>query len=294
MIEIPSLQINDCGLADYPMGGSLGPRTLPDYEILWIERGLATWDIEGGETWECGPGSVLVCPPGMVDTWHWHRDQATRHGYLHFEFSDRAQLDLPLRRDVAGDDVVRPLLRHAVWLAGQGDAQSDALAAEALQQALKWFLIAPDTPGGMRKRGDIHPVLRRALRALHEHWGNGNKVPPPIAAWATKAGVSRGHLSRVCRQELDVSPQELLRYIRLDHGLLWLSRTNLKIAEISEMCGFKSQFHFSRCFKDTYGDSPREVRKQLLAGGDKPHHKILGLRRLMKTRFTGSLTQIIA
>ena len=96
----------------------------------------------------------------------------------------------------------------------------------------------------------------------------------------------------MCRQELDVSPQELLRYIRLDHGLLWLGRTNLKISEISEMCGFRSQFHFSRCFKETYGDSPREIRKRLLAGGDKPHSKFVGLRRLMRTRLTGSMTQL--
>ena len=140
-----------------------------------------------------------------------------------------------------------------------------------------------DRAGRLQTRGDIHPVLKRALRALHNHWGDGNKVPPSISQWAADSGVSRGHLARVCRQELDLSPQELLRYIRLDHGLLWLGRTNLKIAEISEMCGFRSQFHFSRCIKETYGDSPREIRKQLLAGGDKPHSKVMGLRRLMRT-----------
>ena len=293
MLEIPSLRINDCGLADYPTGGKLGPRTMFDYEILWIERGVARWEIDGGDTLECPPGTVVICPPGMVDTWHWDRTQTTRHGYLHFEFLDSERPRLPLRREVSGDDVLRPLLRHAVWLAGLGGSDNDELAAEALQQALKWYLVGPVTPGRLHKSGEIHPVLKRALRALHNFWGERNKVPPSIRDWAAASGVSRGHLARVCRQELDLSPQELLRYIRLDHGLLWLGRTNLKIAEISEMCGFKSQFHFSRCFKETYGESPREVRKRLLAGEDKPHSKIIGLRRLMRTRFTGSLTQII-
>ena len=293
MIEIPALRINDCGLADYPTGGSLGPRTMPDYEILWIERGAARWEIDGDTTHDCPPGTVVICPPGMIDTWYWDSTQPTRHGYLHFEFLDDQRLRLPQRRHVAGDDVVRPLLRHAVWLASLGGSDNDALAAEALQQGLKWYVVGPVTPGRLKKGGDIHPVLKRALRALHNHWGNGNKVPPSIRQWAADSGVSRGHLARVCRQELDISPQELLRYIRLDHGLLWLGRTNLKISEISEMSGFKSQFHFSRCFKETYGDSPREIRKRLRAGGDKPHNKVLGLRRLMKTRLTGSLTQII-
>ena len=292
MIEIPRLRINDCGLANYPSGGKLGPRKLPDYEILWVERGVARWET-GGKTQECPPGSIVLCPPGMVDTWHWDESQMTRHGYLHFEFLETGNLRLPARRDVTGEDVVRPLLRHAVGLSGLGDRDSDTLAADALRQALKWYVLGPDTPGRLGESGDIHPVLKRALQSLHQHWGDDNKVPPPIVEWAAASGVSRGHLARVCRQELGVSPQELVRYIRLDWGLIWLARTNLKISAISEMCGFKTQFHFSRCFKETYGESPRDVRKRLLAGGDRPHSKFVGMRRLMRARFTGSQTQII-
>lgn len=281
MIEIPALRINDCGLTDYPSGGQLGPRTLPDFEILWIERGVCVWEFDG-ERHECPPGSVLMCPPGMVDTWFWDTTQMTRHGFLHFDFMDGSRPSFPLRRDCSGDDVLRPLLRHAVWLAGLGGPDNERLAQRALRQALMWFVDGPTTRLAPPTRGEIHPVLMRALRALREHWGDNNKVPPSIQQWAELSGVSRGHLARVCRQELDVSPQELLRFLRLDQGLLWLSRTNLKIAEISEMCGFQSQFHFSRCFKQTYGYSPREMRKRLLAGGDRPLGKVVGLRRMMQ------------
>ena len=279
MIEIPTLRINDCGLADYPSGGTLGPRVMPDYEILWIERGECRWQFEG-KSHACPPGSVLMCTPGMVDTWRWDPDAMTRHGYLHFEFLGDTRIDFPMRRDVSGDDVLRPLLRHAVWLAGLGDPHSDALAAKALGQALSWFVDGPVTRAMPPTRGEMHRVLIRALRVLRQYWGDTNRVPPPIEQWATDTGVSRGHLARVCRKELDVTPQELLRYLRLDHSLAWLARTNMKIAEISEMCGFQSQFHFSRCFKSAYGASPRDMRKRLLAGGDKPLSKVVGMRRM--------------
>ena len=279
MIEIPPLRINDCGLADYPAGGLLGPRVMPDYEILWIERGECRWEIDG-ESHACPPGSVLICTPGMIDTWYWDPNAMTRHGYLHFEFLEATELDMPLRRDCSGNDVLRPLLRHAVWLASLGDPASDALAATALRQALTWYIAGPVTRAAPPTQGEMHPVLMRALRALRNRWGDNNKVPPSIRQWAADSGVSRGHLARVCRQELNVTPQELLRYLRLDHSIIWLSRTNLKISEISEMCGFQSQFHFSRCFKETYGHSPREMRKRLLAGGDKPLSKVIGMRRM--------------
>ncbi len=281
MLEIPPLRINDCGLADYPTGGQLGPRVMPDYEILWIERGECRWVIDD-ESQRCPPGSVLLCTPGMRDTWHWDPNAMTRHGFLHFEFLEDTDIPMPMRRDCSGDDVLRPLLRHAVWLAGLGDRKSEVLAAEALRHALTWFVAGPMRRSAPAPQGEVHPVLMRALRALRNHWGDGNKVPPSIQQWADASGVSRGHLARVCRNELDVTPQELLRYLRLDGSLLWLARTNMKIAEISEICGFQSQFHFSRCFKETYGRSPREMRKHLLSGADKPLSKVVGLRRMIQ------------
>ncbi len=281
MKTLPAVRINDCGLADYPPGSVLGPRTVPDHEILWIERGECRWE-SGEETQTCPPGSVMMCPPGMVDRWVWDPHNVTRHGYLHFDFIGDPPIDLPPRRDCPRDDVVRPLLRHAVWLASLGGEDKERLAEEALHQALTWYTNGLLSQGGESPASDIHPVLVRALAVLRQRWGAGPKTPPAISVWAANAGVSRGHLARVCRQELGVSPQELLRYLRLDHSLFWLGRTNMKISEISEMCGFQSQFHFSRCLKDTYGYGPRELRKQLRAGGDRPLSKVIGLRRILR------------
>lgn len=281
MIDISPLKINDCGLADYPSGGRLGPRTMIDYEVVWIERGLCHWECDG-QMIECPPGTVLICQPGMIDTWHWDPSQVTRHGYLHFEFLHNNNIRFPLRRDVKGDDVLRPLLRHAVWLARLGGSNNELLAAAALRQALMWYASGAVMQSAPPITGDLHPVLLRALRELRKMWRHGHKVPPSIADWAHASGVSRGHLARVCRQNLDVTPRELLRYLRLDSSLLLLGRTSLKISEISEVCGFQSQFHFSRCFKETYGRSPRSMRKRLLAGGDMPLSKVIGLRRMIQ------------
>ena len=279
MIEIPALRINDCGLADYPSGGVLGPRTMPDYEILWIERGECRWEFDG-ESQACPPGSVLMCTPGMRDTWHWDPEAMTRHGYVHFEFLDETELSFPRRLDCQGDDVLRPLLRHTIWLAGLGSEQTDTLAATALRQALGWYLSGLVARAGSPSEREFHPVLARALRALRHRWGDGNKIPPSVLQWASDSGVSRGHLARVFRRELDITPRQLLLYLRLDFSLGWLNRTNLKISQISEMSGFQNQFHFSRSFRETYGASPRELRKHLRAGGDKPLSTVVGMRRM--------------
>lgn len=281
MREIPDLRIKFFGIADYPPGASLGPRLLHDFEIVWIERGDCRWEL-GNSIRECPVGTVVLCRPGSVDKFIWDPVSVTRHGYLHFEFLEEVDESLPVMRSCQSNDVLRPLLRHAVWLASQNDANSSELASRALRQALSWFASGHISQSALVATDNQHPVLLRALRYLQQRWGDGPRVPPTVAEWASEIGVSRGHLARVCNEQFGVAPQELLRHLRLDHGLMLLARSNLKVQLISELCGFASPFHFSRCFKQAYEKSPRDLRKHIRAGGDLPLSPVPGLRRVVQ------------
>lgn len=281
MSEIPELRITQYGLADYPPGAILGPRTLSDYEIVWIERGDCIWEANG-EAHSCPVGTVVLCQPGFVDEFTWDPLRMTRHGYLHFEFLGTNNTPLPLLRHCTADDVVRPLLRHAIWLASLGGDDNDRLSATALGQALTWFVDGHVAPNNRAIMDGRHPVLIRAFRTLERRWRDKPKVPPTISDWAADSGVSRGHLARVVKKQFDVTPQELLRYLRLDQGLMLLARSDLKIQVISELCGFASPFHFSRCCKQAYGFSPRALRQRMMAGEGTPENPVPGLRRIMQ------------
>lgn len=279
MFEIPEVHINGCGITDYPPGATLGPRTLRDFEIVWIDRGECLWKPDG-ESISCPPGTVLLCKPDMRDEFTWDTATITRHGYLHFRFLTPVDVTLPLWRQCPNDDVLRPLLRHAVWLSGLDSRETDQLATMALRQALTWFINGHLARGGQGSTADQHPVLERAFRILRRYWADEPLVPPEIAKWAADSGVSRGHLARVCKDQLGITPQELLRYLRLDHGLTLLTRSNLKVQKISELCGFVSPFHFSRCIKQTYGFSPSALRQQVMDGKRIPPGPVAGLRHI--------------
>ena len=279
MYVIPEVHINGCGIADYPAGATLGPRTLRDFELVWIDRGECLWKPEG-ESISCPPGTVLLCQPGMRDEFTWDPESTTRHGYLHFRFLTTAEVVLPLWRQCGNDDVLRPLLRHAVWLSGLDSTETDHLASMALRQALGWFINGYVARGGQTSATWQHPVLERAFRTLRKYWSEEPLLPPKISAWASDSGVSRGHLARVCKDQLGVTPQELLRYLRLDHGLTLLTRSNLKVQKISELCGFVSPFHFSRCFKQAYGHSPSALRQQVMDGKRIPPGPVTGLQHI--------------
>jgi hypothetical protein len=71
-------------LAYYPPGASYGPRTLSDFELVWLTTGSAQW--RGGERahLRLAPGDLLLIPPGTRDEFRWDREVPTRHGYVHF------------------------------------------------------------------------------------------------------------------------------------------------------------------------------------------------------------------
>lgn len=278
-MNLPEPTINGSGITDYPRGTSLGPRLLKDYEFVWIERGDCTWEVDGN-TVACPPGTVVLCKPGMHDRFRWDPTRTTRHGYIHFEIPDPSGYFLPLLRRATGADVLRPLLRQAAWLAEQESEWLQAHAVEALRQALYWYIEGFFSQTGTERPREQPAALTRVFEVLNREWREDLSSPLSVAQLAARAGISRGHLARICRQELEVTPQELLRLLRLEHAVLLLTRSDLKVQAVSELCGFANPFHFSRCCKQAYGLSPSEIREGATRGAGRPPSAAPGIRRL--------------
>jgi transcriptional regulator GlxA family with amidase domain len=58
----------------------------------------------------------------------------------------------------------------------------------------------------------------------------------------------------------------MVRRVRLDRAATLLAHSNYTIAQVAEMCGFANPFHFSRRFKEAFGQSPSEVRVNIRRG----------------------------
>ncbi len=73
--------------------------------------------------------------------------------------------------------------------------------------------------------------------------------------------ISRSQLFRLFKNKLDISPQQYIKYYRINHAADLLRRTNKPINEIMLESGFDNRCNFSRQFKSIYGRSPSEYRK---------------------------------
>lgn len=74
--------------------------------------------------------------------------------------------------------------------------------------------------------------------------------------------MSRSNLLRKIKKQTQLSASQFIRQIRLQKGLEILKETELTVSEISYKVGFGNNSYFIKCFREHYGYSPGEVRKE--------------------------------
>lgn len=82
-----------------------------------------------------------------------------------------------------------------------------------------------------------------------------------LADLAEVAGLSQFHFSRLFKQSMGITPHQYLLQQRVEQAKRLLKRTKLAIADIALQCGFNSQSHLTKHFRETTGMTPSHYRK---------------------------------
>lgn len=73
---------------------------------------------------------------------------------------------------------------------------------------------------------------------------------------AEHVGVTPRQIQRLFRRYLGVTPVQYLNSLRLSHGRMLLSETNMTVMEVAVACGYVSASHFAKSFRRKYGVAP--------------------------------------
>ena len=86
----------------------------------------------------------------------------------------------------------------------------------------------------------------------------------PIAHYASEMGLTAGHLTRLCREVLNVSSQDVVNARILHEAQRELVYSTDGIKQIAHWVGFEDEAYFTRFFRKHMGLTPSEFRVQAL------------------------------
>ena len=257
--------------------GDLGEVQVRDTEVIVLLQGRLHVRRRGdGHLQHCNavPGTIWLCPDGVEE------DMIRLYG----EVQESIHLflpALPLSQTVVGEtgvdpDTVHlryqggfrdPLIEHIAWAirAEMTDpAPAGRLLVETLAAALavhvvrQYSNLAPASISLPSARGALdHRRLRRVTDFIEAELGEDLT----IEALAKEASLSPFHFARAFKGATGSAPHRYLTYRRIERAKTLIGEGELPLADVADECGFSSQAHFTRRFKQFVGTTPGEYRK---------------------------------
>ncbi len=77
---------------------------------------------------------------------------------------------------------------------------------------------------------------------------------------AEKSGYTEAYMRQLFKAQFGTTPKQYILDVRLQHASKMLADSNKKVTDIASDCGFANLAHFSRAFRDKFGESPIEYR----------------------------------
>ncbi|WP_193368216.1 GlxA family transcriptional regulator [Pelagibius marinus] len=110
--------------------------------------------------------------------------------------------------------------------------------------------------------GVRHPKLLAVIGTMEQNL----EEPLSRSELAKGADLSTRQLERLFRKYLNRSPARYYLELRLNKARLLLLQTNMSVIDVALACGFVSASHFSKCYRDFFGRTPRKERGLPLKG----------------------------
>ncbi|MDJ0949117.1 MAG: GlxA family transcriptional regulator [Alphaproteobacteria bacterium] len=110
----------------------------------------------------------------------------------------------------------------------------------------------------LRQRlGIAHPKLLEVIGLMEQN------IEQPLSqrALAQQVDLSTRQLERLFQKYLHRTPTRYYLELRLNHARQLLMQTSLSVLSVAVACGFVSASHFSKCYREHFGRTPREERR---------------------------------
>lgn len=225
-----------------------------------VTRALRSWARAGVGLGGISGGAVVLARTGLMAnrrfTVHWQHFDALKELSPDYLLERRLFVIDRDRYTCAGG--AAPLdMMHALIVAQHG--------LDLGRQVTDWFIHTgvrrADEPqkSGLVERYNIHhPILIETIELMQSHLAD----PLDLDQLSRLTGVSLRQIQRLFTQHLDQSAMRFYRALRLEVADNLLVQTSLPVIEVAMATGFSNPTHFSRAFREEFGISPSQRRRE--------------------------------
>lgn len=234
------------------VGGASARRLDPAFTLLTASAGALSLQEPGS--------SGTFASNGVVDYAHFYFGQS-----LLQEIAEESQVHLQTRLSdffalfdqVAARDAASYLQR----------AHSESNPPTSMEMDTRGYLLAL---GVLRARNSSRsePILLKSVASgcplsivmdfIEAHLSE----PLRLSDLSDAVGMNPFHFTRVFKAEMGLTPSRFVVQRRLERGRELIEHSTLPLSEIAYQVGFSSQAHMTSKFKDRFGVTPGEMRRQ--------------------------------
>ncbi|MZQ82009.1 helix-turn-helix domain-containing protein [Paenibacillus sp. 5J-6] len=237
------------------------------YEFVLVERGKASWELDG-KVYETKAGDVFHTCPGELHRGGFNVIEPSRFWWFIVTPPQREDwLRLPWHESESFTSALQmlPRVRHLGLQAVQGfrnlgDAinSSSPLRSTSIRQAILGLLLALVQPNErmVSLADDLTDQFDLLLRRIEDE----SEWRPDVEELAGIVRVSPSHFFRTFQSYTGLPPMSYIERMRIKKACSLLAESTATITEIANRLGYASSQHFATVFKRIIGMTPVQWR----------------------------------
>lgn len=231
-------------------------------ELTYVDKG-AIHSVADGVDLLLNQGDLVLYAP---DQWHMqYAEEDVSASYITISFDLEGDCPESLfNQKFAIPQSAVPMLQRLLREQDRMDAYSEDMMLCYLQILLLTLLREQDNPSQVKLRttnavNSENEIIRRAQQFISGHIRE--KLTVPVVA--RHVDVSPSYLTALFRKNLQISPGEYIRRVKLQESKQMIREDNMNFTEIAAVLQYSTVHHFSRQFKDKFGITPTEYAKSV-------------------------------
>ena len=234
----------------------------PMPELTYVDQGTLH-SVADGQDLLLEQGDMVLYGPNQ---WHMqYADIGVAPRFVTISFDvEGGNLSCLLNRKIRTPQKAVPLLQLMLREQERMDPYSDDMMISLLGQLLVTLLRESNAPTAdkLQASNSVHSeneIIRRAQQYVSTHIRE--KLSVPLVA--RMVDVSPSYLTALFHKNLQISPGEYIRRIKLQESKQMIREGNLNFTEIAAALQYSTVHHFSRQFKEKFGITPSEYAKSV-------------------------------